>query len=106
MGKEEGLMVKCSKCGAEHQLEGVYCSNCSVPVVKEQRESLQAAHRSRVRLMVGIVAGVLLTGIGAAIALFGADMGMSGSQGLGYGLLVVGIIVLFASVVLFGWMRK
>jgi len=36
------------------------------PGGQEQRESLQAAHRSRVRLIVGIVAGVLLTGVGEA----------------------------------------
>lgn len=87
-------------------MEGAYCSNCSVPVVGGQRESLQEAHRSRVRLMVGVVLGVLLTGVGLVSALFGADMGMPESQGLGVGLVVVGIIILVASVILFGWMKR
>jgi hypothetical protein len=33
-------------------------------------------------------------------------MGMPESQGLGFGLVVVGVIVLVASVILFGWMKR
>jgi hypothetical protein len=56
--------------------------------------------------MVGVILGVLLTGVGLVLALFGADMGMPESQGMGIGLVVVGVIVLVASVILFGWMKR
>jgi len=105
MGKEGALMVKCSKCGAEHQLEGAYCSNCSAPVVKS---SASPRRRSKApgwcyRRHRGGSAAHRGGGGHRAVR---RGRGMSGSQGLGYGLLVVGIIVLFASVAHFGWMRK
>jgi small neutral amino acid transporter SnatA (MarC family) len=28
-------MVTCSKCGAEHQPNAFYCSNCGVPIIEE-----------------------------------------------------------------------
>lgn len=99
-------MVKCSKCGKEHQLDGAYCSNCSIPVQGDQRESLQTSHQNRVRLIVGVLAGITLLGVGMVLGLFGDAMGMSGTTGIGYAILVVGIIVILASIVLFGWLRK
>jgi uncharacterized membrane protein YvbJ len=102
----ECYLVKCSKCGKEDQLDGVYCSNCGIPVQGDQRESLQADHQSRVRLIVGVLAGITLLGVGMVLGLFGDAMDMSGTTGVGYVILVVGIIVILASIVLFGWLRK
>lgn len=86
-------------------MEGAYCSNCSIPVKKGQRESFREVLVARQWLIVAFTISVLLIGLGMALALFGAEMGMPRSQGLGFGLTLIGIIVLVGSVILFGWIK-
>jgi len=95
-------MVTCSKCGKDNQPTSVYCDNCGIPVHREQGESLHAGHRSRYIFIGGIFAGIFLVGLGIVIGMFSAEVGMSGSEYIGYALLVIGIIVLGISALMFG----
>jgi hypothetical protein len=98
-------LVTCSRCGKDNQPEAVYCDNCGVPVHEEKSEPLRDGYRSRSVFIVGIVLGILLVGVGIVIGLFSADVGMSGSEYVGYAMLVVGIIVLAISALMFGRLR-
>jgi len=95
-------MVTCRKCGKDNQPESVYCDNCGIPVHREQGESLHAGHRPRYVFIGGIIAGILLLGLGIVIGLFSAYVSMSGSEYVGDVLIVIGIIVLAVSALMFG----
>lgn len=95
-------MVKCSRCGKDNQPESVYCDNCGIPVYKEQGESLSTGYQSRLMFIVGIIAGFLLVGVGIVLSLYSANFGMSGSEIIGYVMLVGGIIVLGVAFLMFG----
>lgn len=94
-------MVTCSKCGKDNQPEATYCDNCGVPVQLAQGEPLSSRYKSRVGFMVGIMAGILLVGVGIVLGLYAESFGMSGSEVFGYALIVGGIAVLIVSVLLF-----
>lgn len=98
-------MVKCSRCGAENQPEAVYCANCSIPIHKGQIESLSAAYRARVVFLAGMVLGVLLMGVGLVMSQMAADLGMAGSEAIGYSILVLGILVIILSLFYTGRFR-
>jgi hypothetical protein len=95
-------MVKCGRCGKDNQPEAVYCDNCGIPVYKDQAESLGTGYQSRLMFIVGIIAGFLLVGAGIVLSLYAANFGMSGSEIIGYVMLVGGIIVLGVAFLMFG----
>jgi hypothetical protein len=98
-------LVTCSRCGKDNQPEAVYCDNCGIPVQSEQGESYREGHRSRLVFIIGIVVGIMLVGAGIVIGLFSADVSMSGSEYVGYAMLVIGIIVLAFSALMFGRLK-
>ena len=98
-------MVTCSRCGKDNQPEAVYCDNCGIPVNKEQVPSPQTGYRSRLIFIIGMLAGLLLVGLGIVISQFSSDVGMSGSELFGYAMLVIGIIALVVSALMFGRLR-
>ena len=95
-------MVTCSRCGKDNQPEAVYCDNCGIPVHKEQAESLETGYQSRLTFIGGIITGFLLVGVGIVLSLYAASFGMSGSEIVGYVILVGGIIVLGVAFLMFG----
>jgi len=99
-------MVKCNSCGNENQPAAVYCSNCGITVHMEQAESLRTAYRARMAFIVGAIVGILLIGLGLVISLFSADIGMAGSEAIGYALLVSGILVLLVGFLMYGRLRS
>jgi uncharacterized membrane protein len=50
----------------------------------------------------GIIVGFLLVGVGIVLSLYAANFGMSGSEIVGYVMLVGGIIVLGVAFLMFG----
>jgi len=95
-------LVKCSRCGKDNQPEAVYCDKCGIPVHKEQAESLETGYQSRLTFIGGIITGFLLVGVGIVLSLYAASFGMSGSEIVGYVILVGGIIVLGVAFLMFG----
>jgi hypothetical protein len=97
-----GQVVTCGRCGKDNQPEAVYCDNCGIPVHKEQAESLGTGYQSRLMFIGGMIAGLLLVGVGIVLSLYAANFGMAGSEIVGYVMLVGGIIVLGVALLMFG----
>jgi hypothetical protein len=50
--------------------------------------------------------GLILLGIGMFMSLYSAEIGMAGSEFIGYAILVAGIIILAISFLMFGRLRS
>gem|GEM_PF-2544264 len=99
-------MVTCSRCGKDNQPESVYCENCGIPVHREQGPSYRSGYRSRLYFIALFFVGLILLGIGMFMSLYSAEIGMAGSEFIGYAILVAGIIVLAISFLMFGRLRS
>jgi len=64
-------MVTCSKCGAEHQPNAFFCSNCGVPVVEEGVGGNIVKLPGLSNCIVLMMTGILLFFVGIVLTLSG-----------------------------------
>ena len=93
-------MVKCSKCGAEHQPQSVYCDNCGIPVYETKGTERLGLRKMSVRMMTGLLVGAALFGVGIVLGLLGNQLSQSNLMWSGIVFIIIGIIALLYSILI------
>ncbi len=98
-------MVTCNRCGAEHQPNAFYCSNCGIPIIEEGVGGNVVRVRGLSICIVLMMAGILLFFIGIALALAGSYSYQNFVDYAGVIMVLFGLVVMLSSFFLYRSIR-
>lgn len=98
-------MVTCDKCGAQHQPNAFYCSNCGVPVIEEGVGANIVRVKGLSMCIVLMMTGILLFFAGIAMALAGNFQYQSLVDYAGVVMIAFGLVIMMSSFLLYRAIR-